>query len=71
MLVNIHNVHQAKEFADRVVGLRYGTIIFDGAGSDLDDAALDRIYEGTAGRGDEHGDETVGADARGGTVASP
>jgi phosphonate transport system ATP-binding protein len=58
VLVNIHNVHQAKEFSDRVVGLRYGTIIFDGTAVELDDDALDRIYEGTAGRG-EHGEEPV------------
>jgi osmoprotectant transport system ATP-binding protein len=67
VLVNIHNVHQAKEFSDRVVGLRYGTIIFDGTAAELDDDALDRIYEGTAGRG-EQGEEPVddmALDARG------
>jgi phosphonate transport system ATP-binding protein len=58
VLVNIHNVHQARTFADRVLGMRYGLIIFDGSGSDLDDAALDHIYEGTAGRG--HEDEESG-----------
>ena len=52
VLVNIHNVHQAKTFADRVLGMRYGVMTFDGTGADLDDDTLDAIYEGTAGRGD-------------------
>ncbi len=53
VLLNIHNVAQARQFAQRIVGLRFGTIIFDGAPADLDEAALDSIYEGTAGTGDE------------------
>jgi len=53
VLLNIHNVAQARQFAQRIVGLRFGTIIFDGAPADLDGAALDSIYEGTAGTGDE------------------
>lgn len=53
VLLNIHNVSQARQFAQRIVGLRFGTIIFDGNAQNLDSAALDRIYEGTAGTGDE------------------
>ncbi len=53
VLLNIHNVAQARQFAQRIVGLRFGKIIFDGTTADLDDEALDRIYEGTAGTGDE------------------
>lgn len=53
VLLNIHNVSQARQFAQRIVGLRFGSIIFDGLPSDLDDAALDQVYEGTAGTGDE------------------
>src|SRR5690606_21317448 len=53
VLLNIHNVSQARQFAQRIVGLRFGTIIFDGTPADLDEEALDRIYEGTAGTGDE------------------
>ena len=52
VLVNIHNVHQARTFADRVLGMRFGVMIFDGKGDDLDDETLDRVYEGTAGRGE-------------------
>lgn len=46
VLINIHNVGQAKEHAARIVGLRYGRIIFDGVARDLDQDALDRIYTG-------------------------
>ena len=53
VLLNIHNVSQARQFSQRIVGLRFGSIIFDGTAADLDEAALDRVYEGTAGTGDE------------------
>jgi len=53
VLLNIHNVSQARQFAQRIVGLRFGSIIFDGSPADLDEAALDQVYEGTAGTGDE------------------
>lgn len=46
VLINIHNVDQARTFTDRIVGLRYGHIIFDGVPADLNDAALDAIYDG-------------------------
>ncbi|HBM40399.1 MAG TPA: phosphonate ABC transporter ATP-binding protein, partial [Sulfitobacter sp.] len=29
VLINIHNVNEAKEYTDRIVGMRYGRIIFD------------------------------------------
>lgn len=48
VLINIHNVDQARTYAERIVGLRFGDIIFDGGPADLDDAALDRIYDGQA-----------------------
>ena len=46
VLINIHNVAQAKTYAERIVGLRHGRIIFDGRPADLDDASFERIYEG-------------------------
>lgn len=56
VLINIHNVAQAKTYAERIVGLRHGRIIFDGAPDALDDEAFERIYEG---------DEDALADATG------
>ena len=46
VLINIHNVAQARTYTDRIVGLRHGTMIFDGAPSDFDKNALDAIYGG-------------------------
>lgn len=46
VLINIHNVQQAKEYAQRLVGLRYGRIIFDGTAAELTPEVLDRIYVG-------------------------
>lgn len=46
VIINIHNVDQARTYTDRIVGLRYGHIIFDGVPAELDDAALDAIYDG-------------------------
>jgi phosphonate transport system ATP-binding protein len=57
-LVNIHDVNLARRYADRVVGIARGVIVFDGRPADLDDAILDRIYR-TPGQ-----EETVGDDDR-------
>ena len=46
VLINIHNVAEAKAYTDRIVGMRYGRIIFDGLPAQLDDAAMDEIYAG-------------------------
>ena len=43
-IVNIHDVALATQFADRIVGLRKGSIVFDGAPSLLDTAMLTEIY---------------------------
>ena len=43
-LVNIHDVPLARAFARRIIGLRDGRIVFDGAPSALDQPALVRIY---------------------------
>ena len=43
-LVNIHDVALAKAFSDRIVGLKDGSVVFDGSPETLDDAALTLIY---------------------------
>ncbi len=45
-LVNMHDVLLAKRFADRVLGMADGRIVFDGAPTALDDAMLTTIYGG-------------------------
>ena len=47
VVINIHNVTEAKEYTDRIVGMRYGRIIFDDKPAQLDQAAMDEIYAGS------------------------
>lgn len=47
VLINIHNVEEAKTYTDRIVGMRFGRIIFDDLPGKLDRAAMDEIYAGT------------------------
>jgi phosphonate transport system permease protein len=44
VLCSLHQVGLAKEFADRIVAMRGGNVIADGAPSELDDDALERVY---------------------------
>jgi len=43
-IVNIHDVVLATEFLPRIVGLRAGGVVYDGAADRVDDAVLTRIY---------------------------
>lgn len=47
VLINIHNVPEAKEYSDRIVGMRFGRIIFDGLPSELSQEEMNEIYAGT------------------------
>lgn len=44
VLINIHEVELALQYADRIVGLADGEVVFDGPPSALDESAKDRIY---------------------------
>ncbi|CAO1658783.1 phosphonate ABC transporter ATP-binding protein [Halomonas sp. NYA30] len=43
-IINIHDVALAQQFADRIVGLRAGKIVFDGLPSELTSEMLTTIY---------------------------
>ncbi|WP_404295928.1 phosphonate ABC transporter ATP-binding protein [Halomonas sp.] len=43
-IINIHDVALARQFADRIVGLRAGEIVFDGRPEELDAETLTTIY---------------------------
>ncbi|MEM6740957.1 MAG: phosphonate ABC transporter ATP-binding protein [Pseudomonadota bacterium] len=43
-IVNIHDVPLAQQFMQRIVGLRAGRVVFDGAPAELTEAALTTIY---------------------------
>ena len=44
-VVSLHQVDLARQFADRVVGVRGGEVVFDGAPARLSDGDLSRIYD--------------------------
>lgn len=44
VLCSLHQVELAKQFADRIIGMRDGSIVFDGAPSELDHVKLTSIY---------------------------
>ena len=46
VIINIHNVTEAKEYSDRIVGMRYGRIIFDDLPEKLGKGEMDEIYAG-------------------------
>lgn len=48
VLMNSHNLELAREYSDRILGLRAGRVVFDGPPEALDGAALARIYGGGA-----------------------
>ena len=43
-LISIHQVELARAFADRIVGIAQGVVVFDGTAKQLDEATLNRIY---------------------------
>ncbi len=52
ILLNIHHVELALEYASRVIGIRAGEIVYDGPASQVDQAVLDEIYrENASGEG--------------------
>ena len=46
VLASLHQVEYAKEFSDRIVGIRHGKVVFDGTPDELDDATIASIYDG-------------------------
>jgi phosphonate transport system ATP-binding protein len=44
VLCNLHQVDYAREFAERIVGMSKGTVVFQGSGAELSDDILHQIY---------------------------
>ncbi len=53
-LVSLHQVNIAREFGERFIGLRDGKVVFDGTKEDLTMEAVDRIYYGEGGKGEQN-----------------
>ena len=61
-IINIHDVLLAQMFSQRIVGLEFGTVVYDGPPEQLTPEVLTRIYgeenwEATIGKVDEDGDD--------------
>ena len=54
ILLNIHHVELALEYADRIIGIRSGRIVYDGPANEVDQTVLNAIY------GDELPSEEAG-----------
>ena len=64
-IINIHDVALAQSFVRRIIGLKSGEVVFDGAPNELTDAVLTRIYgeedwSATIRAVDEDADEPMG-----------
>lgn len=52
VVCNLHQVDYAREFADRIVGLAHGRVVYDGLPGAMQEADLARIYPGAEPAGD-------------------
>lgn len=43
-IVNLHFIDMAREYADRIVGMRDGLVVFDGTPAEATDAVFEEIY---------------------------
>ena len=46
VLINIQHVDLALKYASRVIGVRAGEVVYDGPSANVDQAVLDKIYQG-------------------------
>ena len=46
VMINMHDVELAKRFADRIIGMAQGSVVYDGASAGLSDEQLKTIYGG-------------------------
>ncbi len=44
-VINLHHLDMARRYADRVIGMRAGEIVFDGTVEEATDAAIEEVYQ--------------------------
>lgn len=44
VICNLHQVEYTREFAERIIGMSRGVIVFEGTSDELNDEILHRIY---------------------------
>ena len=61
VIMNIHHVELALEYASRIIGIRAGEIVYDGRTEDVTDEILEQIYKGSVEKGEDiaHAREAV------------
>ncbi|MBM3951120.1 MAG: phosphonate ABC transporter ATP-binding protein [Rhodospirillales bacterium] len=55
VLCNLHQVDYAREFAERIVGMNRGAVVFRGSAAELTDEAIHRIYYRERSAGNDNG----------------
>jgi phosphonate transport system ATP-binding protein len=60
VVCNLHHLETAREYADRIVGLNEGRLVFDGLPSELSPESIERIYQGETESVDEPTDPSPG-----------
>lgn len=53
VIMNIHHVELALEYASRIIGIRAGEIVYDGRTEDVTDEILEQIYKGSVEKGED------------------
>ena len=59
VVCNLHHLEAAREYADRVVGLNDGRVVFDGRPDELSSDAVKRIYRGESDSDDDPTDSAA------------
>ena len=67
VITNLHFLDLAREYSQRLIGLRAGEVVFDGSGADADETVFESIY----GRSLTHDDLLGDPDAPSGTPEVP
>lgn len=44
-IVNMHHLDLARDYADRIIGMRAGKVVFDGPTQDANDAVIEEVYQ--------------------------
>lgn len=50
LICSLHQVDLARRYFPRLIGLRYGEVLFDSAGADVTDAMIAELYQNSASR---------------------
>ena len=44
-VVNMHHLDLARDYADRIIGMRDGEVVFDGPTAEATDAVIQEVYQ--------------------------